>query len=243
MLTEDERARYARQIMIPGFGEEGQEKLKRAKVFLAGAGGLGSVVSIYLVAAGIGTLRLVDYDKVEMSNLNRQVLYGDKDIGQLKVTMAAEKLRQLGGSSKIEALPEKINEDNAAQLVDGFDVIIDALDNLPTRYILNKAALGENIPFLHGAVYGFEGRAMTVVPGKSACLWCLYRGASPKGECPVLGVTPAVIGCLQAAEAVKYITGVGTLLTDRLLVYDGLNMRFTELKVKRSPHCEYCAHL
>jgi len=244
MLTTDELARYDRQIMIRGFGKEGQEKLKRARVFVAGGGGLGSPSSIYLAAAGVGMIRIVDHDSVELSNLNRQVLHWDKDIGKRKVASAAEKLEKLNQRVKIEAIDERITEANVSQLVSGFDLIVDAMDNLPTRYLLNKAALEKNIPFFHGAAYGFEGRAMTVIPGKTACLECVYHGATtPGGKFPVIGVTPAVIGCIQAVEVIKYIVGIGELLTNKLLIYDGLKMEFTELKVKKDPNCEHCGHL
>ncbi len=242
MLTKDELERYDRQIMMRGFGEEGQEKLKRAKVIIAGSGGLGSPASIYLAAAGVGTIRIVDHDRVELSNLNRQVLHWDKDIGRSKVDSAAEKLSQLNQGVKIEPVGETINEANISQLVAGFDLIVDAMDNLPTRYLLNKAAIENNIPFIHGAVYGFEGRAMTIIPGKTACLRCVYRKPIPQEKFPVIGVTPAVIGCIQATEVIKYIVGIGKLLTDRLLTYDGLNMKFMEFKVKKDPNCEHCGH-
>lgn len=243
MLTTNERERYDRQIKIREIGEAGQEKLKRAKVIIAGSGGLGSPAAIYLTAAGVGTIRIVDHDKVELSNLNRQVLHWDKDIGRSKVDSAAEKLSQLNQDVKIEAVEEMINEANISQLVTGFDVIIDSMDNLPTRYLLNKAAIEKNIPFVHGTVYGLEGRAMTIIPGKTACLRCVYRGLIPPGQCPAVGVIPAVIGCIQATEAIKYIMGIGKLLTNRLLVYDGMNMKFTEFAVKRDPNCEHCGHL
>jgi len=244
MLTTDELERYERQIIIEGFGEEGQEKLKRAKVFIAGAGGLGSPVSIYLMAAGVGMIRIVDHDRVELSNLNRQVLHWDEDIGRRKIDSALEKLKRLNQGVKIEAIEETITEANVLQLVADFDLIVDAMDNLPTRYVLNKAALESNIPFFHGAVYGFEGRAMTIIPGQTACLRCVYRGRiTPQEKFPVLGVTPAVIGCIQATEVIKYIVGIGELLTNRLLIYDGLNLKFTEFKVKKDPNCEHCSRL
>jgi len=243
MLTKDERERYDRQILIKGFGEEGQAKLKKAKVFIAGAGGLGSVTATYLAAAGVGVIRVVDHDKVELSNLNRQVLQWDEDIGKEKADSAAEKLKRLNPGLKVEAVKEKISQANISQLVAGFDLIVDAMDNLPTRYLLNKVAIEMKIPFFHGAVHGFEGRAMTIIPGETACLGCVYRGAIVEGKFPVLGVTPGVIGCIQATEAIKYIVGIGQLLTNRLLVYDGLNMKFSEFKVKRDPSCEYCGHL
>jgi adenylyltransferase/sulfurtransferase len=241
MLTEREKERYDRQIMIYGLGEAGQEKLKRAKVFIAGAGGLGSPVSIYLAAAGVGTLRLADHDTVEPSNLNRQVLHWEEDIGRRKVDSGAEKLRKLNSNVKIETITDTINENNILKLVGDSDLIVDAMDNLPTRYILNKAAIAKHIPFFHGAVYGFEGRAMTVIPGRSACLNCLYHNVKvPKEKFPVIGVAPAIIGCIQATEVIKYLTGLGELLTNRILNYDALRMRFTEFTIKRDPHCEHC---
>jgi len=241
MLTMEELQRYDRQIMIYGFGEAGQEKLKKAKVFLAGAGGLGSPIAIYLAAAGIGTLRIADHDKVELSNLNRQVLHWEENIGERKIDSAAAKLGKFNTRVKIETIPETITENNILQLVGDADLIIDAMDNLPTRYLLNKAAIQKGIPFFHGAVYGFEGRAMTVLPGKTACLNCLYHGATvPKEKFPVIGVTPAVIGCIEATEVIKYIVGLGELLTDRLLNFDGLRMKFNEFKINRDPRCEVC---
>jgi len=242
MLNWDEQEKYARQIMLKGFGLTGQEKLKKARVFIAGAGGLGSSSATYLAAAGVGTLRIVDHDKVELSNLNRQVLHWPEDIGQKKVSSAKGKLKRLNPQVKIEAVEEKITEANVSKLVDGYDLIVDAMDNLPTRYLLNKVAIEKNIPFFHGAVYGFEGRALTVIPGQTACLRCVYRGDIPEEKFPVIGVTPAVIGCIQATEVIKYLVGIGQLLANRLLVYDGLNMKFTEFKVKKDPDCPHCGN-
>lgn len=243
MLTVDELERYDRQIMLREIGEAGQEKLKRASVFIAGAGGLGSPAAIYLTAAGIGRIRLVDHDRVDRSNLNRQILHWDNDIGRSKVESAAEKLKRVNPEVEIEAIEQTITEANLAELLTGFDLIVDAMDNLPTRYLLNKAALDNNIPFFHGAIYGFEGRAMTIIPHKTACLRCVYRGVIPEEKFPVIGVTPAVIGCIQATEVIKYIVGIGELLTNKLLNYDALNMEFTEFRVKKDPHCEHCSHM
>ena len=242
MLTAEERDRYQRQIMIPGIGEEGQQRMKQARVVIAGSGGLGSAIAIYLAAAGVGTIAIIDHDRVELSNLNRQVLHWDTDLGRSKVESATEKLRQLNNQVVIEAANETITEDNVTRLVTGYQVIIDATDNLATRYLLNRAAIAGNTPFIHGAVSGLEGRAMTIIPGQTACLRCVYRGAIPAGTFPVLGATPAIIGCIQATEVVKYITGIGKLLANRLLVYDGLSMKFTELQVKRDPNCTHCGH-
>jgi molybdopterin/thiamine biosynthesis adenylyltransferase len=243
MLSVDERKRYDRQIMIREVGEEGQEKLKHAKIFITGAGGLGSPAAIYLTAAGVGKIRVVDHDSVELSNLNRQVLHWDEDIGRSKVESATEKLKKLNRAVEIEAIGETITEANVSQLVADSDLIVDAMDNLPTRYLLNKAAVERNIPFFHGAVYGFEGRAMTIIPGKTACLRCVYHGVIPGEKFPVMGVAPGVIGCIQATEVIKYIVGIGELLTNRFLIYDGLNLTFTELRVKKDPNCEDCGHV
>ncbi len=243
VLSPAELERYERQILIKGFGEEGQQKLKKARVVIAGAGGLGSPIAIYLAAAGVGTIRLIDHDHVELSNLNRQVLHWDQDTGRRKIDSALDKLARLNPLVKVEAIDETITDKNILRLVDGFDLIVDAMDNLPTRLTLNKAALDRGIPFFHGAVYGFEGRALTIIPGKTACLKCVYRSSLPSEKFPVIGVAPAVVGCIQATEVIKYIVGLGQLLTNRFLVYDGLNMKFTELKVKRDPNCEHCGHL
>ena len=243
MLTSKDLEKYDRQIMIHRFGEEGQEKLKNAKVFIAGIGGLGSPVAIYLAAAGVGTIRIADHDKVELSNLNRQVLHHESDIGKKKVDSAATKLAQLNPDIKIEKIADTLTDANISRLVADSDLIVDAMDNLPTRYLLNRTAIEKNIPFFHGAVYGFEGRAMTIIPGKTACLNCVYHGAAvPKEKFPVIGVTPAVIGCIQATEVIKYLLGLGDLLTDRLLNYDALRMKFTEFKINKDPNCEQCGN-
>jgi adenylyltransferase/sulfurtransferase len=215
-------------------GRKGRKNLK---------GGLGSSAAIYLTVAGVGMIRVVDHDRVELSNLNRQILHWDEDVGKKKAASATEKLKKINHEVKIEAIEETITDANVFQLIAGFDVIVDAMDNLPTRYLLNKAAIEKNIPFFHGAVYGFEGRAMTILPGKTACLRCVYRGDIPKEKFPVIGVTPAVIGCIQATEVIKYIVGIGKLLKNRLLIYDGLDMKFTEFKVKKDPQCEHCGHM
>lgn len=243
MLTIDELERYDRQIMLREIGKEGQEKLKKARVFIAGAGGLGSTAAIYLTAAGIGNIRIVDRDTVELSNLNRQVLHWDEDRGRSKVDSAFEKLKRLNPDVKIEAIQETITEANINSLLAGYELIVDAMDNLPTRYLLNKASLKHHIPFFHGAVYGFEGRAMTIIPPKTACLRCVYRGVPPEEKFPVMGTTPAVIGCIQATEVIKYILGIGKLLTNTLLNYDALDMEFRAFKVNKDPHCEHCGQV
>ncbi|MFZ7113306.1 MAG: HesA/MoeB/ThiF family protein [Desulfatiglandales bacterium] len=243
MLSENEKKRYDRQIMIPEFGEEGQEKLKRARIVIAGVGGLGSPIAVYLAAAGVGTIRIIDEDTVDISNLNRQILHWDRDIGRGKVDSAFEKLSEMNHEIKIEAVRATIAEDNVFQLMEGCDLIVDAMDNLPTRYLLNRTAVEMDIPFFHGAVRGFEGRVMTVIPGKTACLQCMYRGPLPKEKFPVIGMAPALVGAIQATEVVKFLVGMGGLLSGRLLLYDGMAQTFTEFKVKRNPQCEHCGDL
>jgi molybdopterin-synthase adenylyltransferase len=238
MLSKRELARYKRQILIPEWTQSGQENLKKARILVAGAGGLGSAILTYLAVAGVGKIRVIDGDIVELSNLNRQVLHSDKDIGRSKVDSAKEKLEALNPDISVEAIKEIITKDNVFELVGDYP-IVDAMDNLPTRLLLNRVAVKKNLPLFHGAVYGFEGRATTVIPGKTACLRCLYQGVIP-GKTPVVGVTPAVIGCIQATEVIKYILGIGDLLADRLLIYDGLSMKFSEVKLKKDPNCPEC---
>jgi len=229
--------------MIGEIGQEGQERLKRSRVVIAGTGGLGSPIAIYLTAAGVGMIRVIDHDQVTLSNLNRQILHWEEDIGRKKVDSAKKKLRNLNSAVEIETIVETITEDNVSQLVDGCDVIVDAMDNLPTRYILNRCAIENNIPFFHGAVNGFEGRVMTIIPMKTACLRCMYRGPVPQEKFPVIGVAPAVIGCIQATEVIKYLVGIGKLLTNRLLIYDGLKVTFSEFRVDKNPNCDHCGSL
>lgn len=240
MLTKEELIKYDRQIIIEGFGEEGQEKLKRARAFIAGAGGLCSSVATYLAAAGIGTIRIADYDKVELSNLNRQILHWEEDVGRAKVQSARSKLSRLNPASKIAPIEEKLDEANIENLVADSDLIVDAMDNLPTRFLLNRVALKKNIPLFHGAVRGFEGRATTVVPGETACLKCIYRGAVPEKKFPVVGTAPAIIGCIQATECIKHVVGLGEPLKGRLIIFDGLALKFNEYKTKKDPDCDHC---
>ena len=240
MLSQEELIRYDRQIMMPEIGRQGQERLKAAKVFIAGVGGLGSPVSIYLAAAGVGHIKIADHDTIEISNLNRQILHWNEDLGRRKVDSAMDKLLRMNPDMKLEITHETINEKNVLQMVDGFDAIVDAMDNFKTRYILNKAAVDKNIVFFHGAVRGFEGRVMTIIPGETACLRCMYHGTPPEEKSPVIGVTPAIIASIQATEVIKYLIGTGDLLADRLLIYDGIGMIFREFKVRKNPECDHC---
>ncbi|MBE0479785.1 MAG: HesA/MoeB/ThiF family protein [Dehalococcoidia bacterium] len=238
MLTQEELSRYRRQVIIPGWGAAGQEKLKKARVLVAGAGGLGSAVLSYLVAAGVGRIRVIDNDRVELSNLNRQVIHSASSIGQPKVMSAFDRLSAINPCVAVEPIMATIGENNVLDLV-GDNPIVDAMDNLPARLLLNRAALSRNLPLFHGAVYGFEGRVTTILPRRTGCLACLYQGVVA-GEVPVLGAVPGVIGCIQATEVIKYVLGMGELLADRMLIYDGLNSTFTEVKLRKNPACKEC---
>lgn len=241
MLSEEEKERYDRQIRIAGFGERAQERLKRSSVLVAGVGALGTAICTYLTLAGVGCLRIVDCDSVELSNLARQTLHWTGDIGRKKTESAEAKLREANPTVRVEAVAARIGDDNAVQLAAGCDVIVDAVDNYATRYALNRAALQRGIPFVHGGVHGMEGMATTIVPGQTACLRCIFPAPPPSATVPVLGSVAGVIGCLEAMEAVKYVTGVGELLANRLLVFDGMDLRFREVSLKRNPQCPDCS--
>ena len=239
MTADRDRERFLRQIAIDGFGEDGQERLSRTRVLVAGAGGLGCAACTYLAAAGVGLLRVVDHGFVELSNLNRQVLYTTGDIGKAKAPTLEERLRDLNPGVRFEPVHTVMDETSLPGLLAGIDIAVDALDNLPTRLALNKACVGR-IPLVHGAVNGFLGQVMTVVPGQGPCLMCLYEGRTYEGEIPVLGATPGITGCIQATEVIKIVTGLGTPLSGRLLFFDGREMRFSELAQARNPRCPHC---
>jgi len=241
MLSSKEKERYNRQLLIEDLGIEGQERLKKSKVFIAGAGGLGSPISIYLGAAGVGTLKIVDQDIISLSNMNRQILYNSIDIGRKKAYVAKEKLEALNPEIKVEVVSKTITKDNIFEFIDGVDLIMDAMDNFPARYILNDAAFEKNIPFIYGGVYGLEGALTTMIPGKTVCLRCIVNDAPSESTPPVLGSAPGVIGCLQSIEAIKYLSGVGSLLKNRLMIFDGFNMRFREVKLSPDLRCSVCA--
>jgi len=239
-LTEYDLERYDRQIRIYGFGEDGQRKLKEADILIAGAGGLGFPISVYLAAAGVGRLRIADNDKVELSNLNRQILHWDKDIGKKKVESACEKLTQINPKVKVEIYYEEINDKTVSSLVNDADAIVDAMDNYVARYALNRASLEKKIPFFHGAVHGLTGQATTIVPRRTACLRCIFPKAPPRETFPILGAVAGTVGAIQATEVIKYFTGIGDLLKNKLLLYDALHMEIEKIDVKQSPTCPDC---
>ncbi|KUG20418.1 MAG: HesA/MoeB/ThiF family protein [Methanomicrobiaceae archaeon] len=237
-MQADERERYRRQILL--FGEEGQERLREAEIFIAGAGGLGSPVAIYLAAAGIGTITIADHDTVSLSNLNRQILHRERDIGREKVESAAERLRELNPEITVRTVGETIRRESADRLVGSADGIVDALDNFPTRYLLNRTALSKGIPLFHGGIRGFYGQATTIVPGETGCLECIFPCGPPEETVPVIGVTAGIIGLLQANEVIKYLLGTGDLLAGRLLLWDGLKGCMDELCIEKNPRCPAC---
>jgi adenylyltransferase/sulfurtransferase len=241
MLSERERERYKRQIML--FGDEGQERLKKAHIFIAGAGGLGSPVSLYLAVAGIGTITIVDMDTVDQTNLNRQILHADRDIGRKKAVSAGEKLCAINPDIRVHAIDTRIDEASAARLIGNADGIVDAMDNYPARYLLNDCAVRKKIPLFHGAIRGFYGQATTVLPGKTPCLKCIFPKAPPEEVFPVIGVTAGVIGTVQATEVIKFLLGSGDLLTNRIFVWDGMAGRAEEIYVERIPCCPACGGL
>jgi adenylyltransferase/sulfurtransferase len=239
MLSQRERERYKRQILL--FGEEGQEQLKKAEIFIAGAGGLGSPIALYLAVAGVGTITIADMDVVDPSNLNRQILHYDRDIGRKKTASAEEKLTAINPDIMIRALDGRIDESNAAALVGKADGIVDAMDNYPTRYLLNDTAIAKKIPLFHWAIRGFYGQATTILPGTTPCLKCIFPKAPPSEVFPVVGVTPGVIGTVQATEVLKYLLKSGDLLTSRLFIWDGLQAKAEEIAVERNPGCSACS--
>lgn len=222
------------------FGEVGQEKINNAKVFIAGAGGLGSPISMYLAAAGVGSIGVVDHDTVDITNLNRQLLHWTADMGRPKTVSAREKLSEMNPGVEIEAVSEKIDENNVFELVRGYDLIVDAMDNFHARYLLNKAAVTRNIPLFHGAVHGFDGQVTTIIPKKTPCLRCIFPENLPGTIVPVVGATCGVIAGVQVTEVLKYLTDIGTLATNRLLIWDGLNMVMNEIPLERNPKCRDC---
>lgn len=230
--------RYARQI--PLIGERGQDRLFESRVFVAGAGGLGSPVLYYLAAAGVGEIVVADFDLVDESNLNRQILHGESRLSMPKVESAKMTLSALNPEIKVTAFFEKIDESSAEKMAKGSDIIVDCMDNFSARYVLNDYSQKAEIPLVHGAVSGFSGQATFVVPKKTACLSCIFPNVSTADKTPVMGFTAGVIGSIEAGEAVKYLCGIETSLDGKLLIYDGKVNSFETFKVKKSAKCKVC---
>lgn len=246
-LTADQRSRYARHVRLPEVGEAGQLRLLDAKALVIGAGGLGSPAAIYLAAAGVGTLGIVDDDIVDSSNLQRQVLHNVDRVGMPKVESARETLMALNPDVKIEMHGERLQSSNAIEILSGYDVILDGGDNFPTRYLINDTSLHLGVPVVHGSIFRFEGQVSVFEPYEGPCYRCLHREPPPPelapscAEAGVLGVLPGVIGSIQAMEAIKLLLDLGDTLTDRLMIYDALDQEFTAVTVKRDPECPACS--
>ncbi|WP_353684078.1 HesA/MoeB/ThiF family protein [Thermodesulfovibrio sp. 3907-1M] len=232
--------RYSRQMLIDGWGEEGQKKLKNSTVFIAGAGGLGSPVSIYLTVSGVGKIIICDFDSVEITNLNRQILHSHTRIGINKALSAKITLSAINPDVEVIPVTEKITAENASAVVGDSHIIMDCMDNLETRYILNEAAIKKGIPLVFGAIYGVQGMLSFIQPPETPCLKCLFPEAPPRETFPVVGATPGVIGALQALEAIKYIVGIGKLLKNKLLVWDGMSGEFKTFKARKDSACPVC---
>ncbi len=245
-LSNEEIARYSRHLIMPEVALDGQKRLKQARVLTVGAGGLGSPLALYLAAAGVGTLGIVDFDVVDESNLQRQIIHGTSDLGRPKMESAREKIEDLNPNVKVEAFEEALTSENALEIFEEFDVIVDGTDNFPTRYLVNDACVLKGKPNVYGSIFRFEGQASVFYAEEGPCYRCLYPEPPPPGLVPscaeggVLGVLPGAIGTIQATETVKLLLGIGEPLIGRLLLYDALSMRMREMKLRKDPNCPIC---
>ena len=245
-FTDSQLERYSRHILLQEVGIEGQEKILEAKVLIVGAGGLGSPAALYLAAAGIGTIGIVDYDEVEISNLQRQIAHFTKDLKTAKVDSAAEKMQAINPDILVNKHLASLCADNIRDIIKEYDFVIDGSDNFPTKFLVNDACIFENIPYSHGGVLRFEGQTMTVLPGKSACYRCVFPKPPPADAVPtcsqagILGAVAGMLGTIQAAEALKYVLGLGEPLTDALLTFDAKTMDFHKVRLKKQKNCPIC---
>ncbi len=245
VLTKKQLERYKRNILLDGVGLEGQEKLLQAKVLVVGSGGLGSPAAYYLAAAGVGNIGLVDGDRVDLSNLQRQILHTTSDLGRPKTESARDKLIALNPDVNVTAIGEWLGEDNYRELITGFDLVVDGTDNFAVRFLINRACVEQRKPYIFGGVLGYTGQVMTIIPGRGPCLACIFRDVPPESapSCSsigVLGAVPGMIGTAEAAEAVKVILDLGEPLVGRLLTYDALTMRFYDIEIRRDQSCPVC---
>ena len=247
VLSSEQKQRYSRHLLIPEVGAKGQQRLLESKALLIGAGGLGSPAALYLAAAGVGTIGIVDFDVVDLSNLQRQILHTNDRVGERKVESARKTLNALNPDVNVVTHEEMLVADNVDRIIHGYDVIIDGTDTFETRYLLNDAAVAKNIPVIHASVFRFEGQLTTFIPYEGPCYRCLYPTPPPPELAPgcsvagVLGVVPGIMGMLQANEALKVLLGIGDTLAGRLLLFDALDTTFTELKLRRDPSCPVCS--
>ena len=245
-LKEEQIERYSRQIILPNVGGKGQQKLLAAKVLIIGAGGLGSPVAMYLAAAGIGKIGIVDSDAVELNNLQRQIIHSAKDVGRPKVESAQDTLNALNQDVEVVPYKLRLTSTNIMEIIKDYDIVVDGSDNFPTRYLVNDACVLSNKPLSHGGIFRFDGQAMTILPGQGPCYRCLFPEPPPPGLAPscqeagILGAVAGIIGVVQANEVLKFVLKVGNLLVGKLLVFNALDSYFRQVKVPRDPKCPVC---
>lgn len=245
-FTEEQLERYSRHIILQDIGIEGQAKINAAKVLIIGAGGLGAPIALYLAAAGVGTIGIADADRVDLSNLQRQVIHFTPDIGHPKVESAAEKMRAINPEITVKTYYEFLHAANIADIIAGYDFILDGTDNFAAKFLINDACVLAGKPFSHGGILRFDGQTMTVLPGQSACYRCIFPAPPPAGAVPtcsqagVLGAVAGILGTIQATECLKFVTGVGSLLTNALLVFDAKVMSFRKVELRRNKNCLVC---
>ena len=246
MLREDQIERYSRQVILPNVGGKGQEKILNAKVLVIGAGGLGSPAGLYLASAGIGKIGIVDSDKVELNNLQRQILHSTKNVGEPKVESGSQRMREINPDVEVMPYNLRLTSGNILDIVKEYDIIVDGSDNFPTRYLVNDACVLSKKPLSHGGIFRFDGQAMTIIPGKGPCYRCLFPEPPPPGAVPscqeagILGAVAGVIGVIQANEALKFVLGIGEMLVGRLLVFNALDSSFRIVKVPKYKDCPIC---
>ncbi len=245
-FSDQQLERYSRHILLQEVGVEGQARIANAKVLIVGAGGLGSPAALYLAAAGIGNIGIADADTVDLSNLQRQIIHFTKDVGVAKVESAGEKIRLLNPDITVHTIKIRLTAQNIADTIAGYDFVVDATDSFPSKFLINDACTMAGTPFSHGGILRFTGQTMTVIPGHSACYRCVFKSPPPAHLVPtcreagVLGAIAGMLGTIQAAEALKFVTGAGTLLTDAMLTFDALTMDFRKVKVRKNPKCALC---
>lgn len=245
-LNEELLERYSRNIILQEIGVEGQQKIMNGSVLVIGVGGLGSPALLYLAAAGVGRIGIVDFDKVDLSNLQRQVIHFTDDVGKDKVISAKEKLNRLNPYVKVEVYNELLTSDNIRRIIREYDFVIDGTDNFRSKFLINDACFFENKPFSHGGILRFIGQTMTIIPGKTACYRCVFNSPPPKNAVPtcsqagIIGSIAGILGTIQATEALKYITNTGELLLNTLLVFDTKDMNFRKIKLTKNPRCRIC---
>jgi adenylyltransferase/sulfurtransferase len=245
-FSNEEMLRYSRHLTLPGFGMAGQQKLSAARILVVGAGGLGSPAALYLASAGVGTVGILDSDEVELSNLHRQILHGTEWVGKPKVESAAARLKSANPHVNVIKHHERLSAANAMRIFRGYDIVLDASDNFPTRYLVCDASYLLRKPLVYGAIFRFEGHASLFIPGKGPCYRCLHPEPPPAGSVPsgaeagILGVVPGLIGVIQATEAIKLVVGAGESLNGRLLIYNAMDMKFHEVRLARDPRCPLC---